>query len=79
MSVVIQPVSKLFTDDVDYCNYWLKKKSTRYDDDLANELSKMNRKTAVKMKYRTFNEKDPLPIIFFPQVFKAAYSMCNIH
>lgn len=62
---MIKPVNKLFADAVDYRNYRLIKKSALYDDDGANELSKMIKKTVVQMKDQTFNAKDPASIIAF--------------
>lgn len=52
--VVIQPVSELFSNAVDYRNYLLIKKSAWDDHDLANKLSKMTRNIAVQMKNRIF-------------------------
>lgn len=57
--VVFQPVNELFADAVDYLNFRLIKKSSRYDKYSTNKLDKMTRKTAVQMKDRTFNRKDP--------------------
>lgn len=77
--IVIKHVNKLFADAVDYRNYRLIKKSTRYEDDVANKLNKMTKKTAVQMKDRTVSAKDPVSIIAFLQNFKAACNACNIH
>lgn len=54
--LVSKVVSELSTEAVDHRNYRLMKNSTRYDKDLANNLSKVTKKTTVQMKVRTFSE-----------------------
>lgn len=44
----------------------------RYDNDIAKELNKMTKKTAIQLKDRAFNVKDSVSIIVFVQDFKAA-------
>lgn len=39
----------------------------------------MTKETTVQMEDHTFNGKDLLSIITFPQDFKAAYEVFNIH
>lgn len=50
----IRPVSELFADVVDYRDYRLIEKYSRYKDDVANELSNMTKKISLQLKERTF-------------------------
>lgn len=76
--IVIKPLNELFTEVGGYRNYHLIKKSARYDDNVANELGMMTKKTSVQMKDRTFNGKHPLSIIAFLHDFKAVCVVSNI-
>lgn len=77
--VVIKLVNKPFTESVEYRTYSLVKKSTRYDDDVVNELNMMTRKTSVQRKVQTVNGKDPVSITTFLQDVEAAFNPCSIH
>lgn len=70
--IVIKPTNELFKDAVDYRSYRLIKNLARKADDVANELSKMTKKTDVQMKDRIFNGKDTVSIVAFLQDFKEA-------
>lgn len=65
---VIRPVNKLFANVVYHRSYRLIKKSTRYENDVADELSKITKETAVQMKDRNFPGNDSVSIIFFRRV-----------
>lgn len=51
----IRAVNELFADEIDYRDYIFIEKSARYDDEVANELKKMTKKSALHMKDRTFS------------------------
>lgn len=72
-------MTELFTDAIDYRSYRLIENSVWYDDDVVSDLNKMPKETAVQMKDRMFNRKDPLSIVTFRQDFKAACNACNIY
>lgn len=65
-------MNELFADAFDYRNYRVMKKSTRYDEDVGNELKKITKKTDIQVK-------DPVSLIAFLQDSIAAYNACNIH
>lgn len=69
---VIEPVNDRFTAVVDYWNYCLMKKSFCYDDDVAHELHKMVKKTAVQMKDHMVSGKTVTSVIAVLQDFKLA-------
>lgn len=48
-ATLIEQVNKLFADAVHYKSYAFIKKSARYDDELANEVNKVTKKTAVQV------------------------------
>lgn len=50
-----------------------------YDDNVGSELNKMTQKTTVRMKARTFSDKDLLSIIAFLKDYRVAYDACNAH
>lgn len=77
--VVLKPVSKLFTETVNYCQYRLVKKSVRYEDAVAYKLSGMTRKISVEMKDRKFFRTELVLMISFLKYFKAGYAACDIH
>lgn len=55
---VIDPVNNRFAAAVDHINYGLLNKSSRYDDNVANELYKMTTKVTEKMKDSSYSSKD---------------------
>lgn len=76
---VIEPVNDLFSNALDYHTYRMIKKSAKYNDDVANELHKMTKETAVKMKDRIFSGKNARSDITFLQDVKSACEACNIY
>lgn len=62
---VVRSVNKQLEDAVDYRNYRLSKKSSRYENEVANELNKMTKNIAVQMKNRSFSGKDSVSIITY--------------
>lgn len=73
------PLNKLFAEAFDYQKDRLIKKSQRNDDNVANKLNKMSKKTAVRMKDQSFSGQAPVSIIVFLQDFQAECDNCNIH
>lgn len=69
----IEPVDILFKKAVHYHKYHPIKKLVRYDEDVAHDLQRMAKKTAVQIKDKTFSEKDPMSVVAFLQNYKSAY------
>lgn len=76
---LINPVSELLIECVDYRNYPFIQKSALSDYDEANELDKMTKRTAVQTRGRSFSGNEPLSIITFLQDFKTSRNVCSIH
>lgn len=76
--IVTKPENEHFTDVDDYGSYRLIKKLVRYNDDVADGLSKMTRRTAVRMKDQTFNGRDSVSIIAIMQDSETGCDACNI-
>lgn len=68
--MVIKPVNDHLAAAVDYRNYCLLKKLATYDDDVAHELHKIEKKIAAQMKDRTFFGEYPISAIVFGQESK---------
>lgn len=67
-----EEVSDPFSNVLDYLTYRLIKKSAKYDDDIANELLRMTKKTFVQMKDQTLSGKHAMSIIAFPSDLKSS-------
>lgn len=72
-------MNELFVDAFEYRNYSHIKKSSLYDEYLANELKNMEKKTADQLMAQTLSDKSTVSIILFLQNFKAACAACKIH
>lgn len=57
--VIIKPVNGLFNEAVDYRYYVLNTNSTWYNNDMAEKLNKMTKRTAMQMKDQTSVERIP--------------------
>lgn len=68
----VKLVNELFTNGVEYRNSRFIKKSSWYDDDVANELDEMTKKIAIQMKDRIINGKYLLLMIKLPQTCRVA-------
>lgn len=78
MLKVIEPMNDLFRKVVDHRTYHVATPSSRYDDDVAHDLYRVN-KTGVVMKDWTFPGIDPMSVIVFLLRFISACNAYGTH
>lgn len=76
---IIELLNDPFFKAFDYRTYQLNKNFARNDDNAANELHKMRKKTAVQMKDQIFSGEATLSAIALLQDFESVCGACNIH
>lgn len=67
----MKPVKNLYNDDVDYQNYHTIEICSRYDDEVAIILAKVDNKTVMCMRDKRISRRNRLPIVKFSQKLKA--------
>lgn len=75
---VFQSVEGEFAATIDYQNYLLMKKRSRYDFCVAHWLRKMTTETEILVNDRTLSGKTPMSVINFSRNLKLAWVVCKI-
>lgn len=69
----------VFTDAVEYYLFWVIKKPSHYEDDVANNLSRVTQKVSVLRKDKNIGRKGPELTIACLQDVKVAFDVGSIH